>query len=93
MLINRALQEGEYSTDTILKDFTVLVLSPTHPPTHPPTHRVQQRIRTASFSSTQPTHPPTQASLRDDLLLQYGGHSPEAYMSTFRAVRQAWMAR
>ncbi|GAB5036962.1 haloacid dehalogenase [Nannochloropsis oceanica] len=55
MLINRALQEGEYSADTILKEYT--------------------------------------ASLRESLMKEYGGHAPEAYMDTFRSVRQAWMTR
>ncbi|TFJ83054.1 hypothetical protein NSK_005642 [Nannochloropsis salina CCMP1776] len=53
MLINRALHEGEYSTETILKDYT--------------------------------------ASLREELIKEYGEYPSEAYMETFRSVRQEWM--
>ncbi|EWM28906.1 hypothetical protein Naga_101190g4 [Nannochloropsis gaditana] len=55
MLITRALHEGEYSTETILKDYT--------------------------------------ASLRETLIKEYGEYPPEAYMETFRSVRQEWMNR
>ena len=65
-----------FSTQTAARSnaLVLLYLPITHPPTHPPTHLppiIQQRVRTASSSSTflaprgeritqPPTHPPTQ---------------------------------
>jgi hypothetical protein len=114
MLINRALHEGEYSTETILKDYTVRhhalaaldeagwPLSPegelyfsSYPSSLRPSlsrHLPSEKEPSIPLSPSS-LSPLLQASLREELIKEYGEYPSEAYMETFRSVRQEWMTR